>query len=127
MKTEVMKMPELHQLHKEWVNKLNFYRDDIKSLEIRVEEIASKYTSKEVLALVEHFQNQIKIQRNEMDILMHDINSEEKNLLDNINDNPIAWEHRKAAHTTLNERMITFEKLFAEFRRELIGFAVKYM
>jgi hypothetical protein len=62
-----------------------------------------------------------------MDILMHDINAEEKELQENINDNPTAWEHRKAAHTTLNERMITFEKLFAEFRRELIGFAAKYM
>jgi gas vesicle protein len=126
MKTEVMKMPELHQLHKEWVNKLNFYKDDIKLLEKRIEEIASKYTSKEVLDLVEHFQNQIKIQRNEIDILMHDINAEEKKLQDNINDNPTAWDHRKA-HTPLNDRMDTFEKLFAEYRRELIGFAAKYM
>lgn len=127
MKTAEIKMPELHQLHKEWANKLNFYRDDIKSLEKRVEEIASKYTDKEVLSVIEHFQNQIKIQRNEMDVLMHDINAEEKELQENISDNPTAWDHRKAAHTTLNERMITFEKLFAEMRRELIGFAAKYM
>lgn len=127
MKTAEIKMPELHQLHKEWANKLNFYRDDIKSLEKRVEEIASKYTDTEVLSMIEHFQNQIKIQRNEMDILMHDINAEEKELQNNINDNPTAWDHRKAAHTNLNERMITFEKLFAELRRELIGFAAKYM
>jgi chromosome segregation ATPase len=127
MKTAEIKMTELHQLHKEWANKLNFYRDDIKSLEKRVEEIASKYTATEVLSMIEHFQNQIKIQRNEMDILMHDINAEEKELQENISDNPTAWDHRKAAHTTLNERMITFEKLFAEMRRELIGFAAKYM
>lgn len=127
MKTTELKMPELHQLHKEWANKLSFYRDDIKSLEKRVEEIASKYTATVVLAMIEHFQNQIKIQRNEMDILMHDINAEEKELQDNIRDNPTAWDHRKAAHTTINERMITFEKLFAEMRRELIGFAAKYM
>ncbi len=127
MKTAEIKMPELHQLHKEWANKLNFYRDDIKSLEKRIEEIASKYTAKEVLAMIEHFQNQIKIQRNEMDILMHDINAEEKELQDNISDNPTAWDHRKAAHTSINERMIIFEKLFADMRRELIGFAAKYM
>ncbi len=127
MKTAELKMPELHQLHKEWANKLNFYRDDIKSLEKRVEEIASKYNATEVLAMIEHFQNQIKIQRNEMDILMHDINAEEKELQDNISDNPTAWDRRKTAHTTINERMITFEKLFAEMRRELIGFAAKYM
>lgn len=127
MKTAELKMPELHQLHREWANKINFYRDEIKLLEKRIEEIASKYTSKEVLAMVEHFQNQIKIQRNEMDILMHDIKAEEKELQDNITENPTAWEHRKAAHSSINERMETFEKLFAEMRRELIGFAAKYM
>lgn len=127
MKTTELKMPELHQLHKAWANKLSFYRDEIKSLEKRVEEIASKYTATEVLAMIEHFQNQIKIQRNEMDILMHDINAEEKELQENISENPTAWDRRKAAHTTINERMITFEKLFAEMRRELIGFAAKYM
>jgi hypothetical protein len=127
MKIAEIKMPELHQLHREWANKLNFYRDDVKSLEKRVEEIASKNTATEILAMIEHFQNQIKIQRNEMDILMHDIKIEEEELQKNISDNPTAWDHRKAAHTTINERMVTFEKLFAELRRELIGFAAKYM
>ncbi|MFN4233704.1 MAG: hypothetical protein ACK4IK_02735 [Bacteroidia bacterium] len=127
MKTAEIKMPELHQLHREWVNKLNFYKDDLKSLEKRIEEIASKYTSTEVLSMIEHFQNQIKIQRNEIDILMHDIKIEEEELQKNITDNPTAWDHRKAANTNINERIETFEKLFAEMRKELIGFAAKYM
>jgi hypothetical protein len=66
------KIYDQHAENTEWTSKLNFYKDDIKIMTGRLEEVASKNSSKEVLAQVEHFQNQLIIQRNNID-LFHEI------------------------------------------------------
>ena len=56
-----------HADHTEWLSKMKFYTDEISILKNRLGEIASKNSDKEVLAQVEHFQNQLIIQRNNID------------------------------------------------------------
>src|SRR5688572_300254 len=72
MKTE--KIYTQHEENKEWMNNILFYKDELQIMEHRIQEIASKYTSKETLANVEHFQNQLIVQRNNLDTLKHEIN-----------------------------------------------------
>jgi hypothetical protein len=127
MKANEMKMPELHKLYNEWISKLNFYKDELTSLQKRNEEIASKYNTTDVMAQVEHFQNQFIIQHNEMDILTHDIKIEEQELQKNFNDNPTAWDHRKTEHGNIQDRMDAFEKIFNDMHAELKAFAAKYL
>src|SRR6187455_2073598 len=55
---EGTKIDVLHSEHREWLSKLDFYKDDIMILRKRIEEIAMKNTSRDVLAMVEHFQTQ---------------------------------------------------------------------
>ena len=50
---------QLHEEHKTWLNKLLFYKDELSIMQNRISEIAQKNTSKEVLSLVERFQNQL--------------------------------------------------------------------
>ena len=61
MKTE--KIYTQYNENKEWTSNLSFYKDEIKIMENRLVEITSKNTSKEILAQVEHFQNQLIIQK----------------------------------------------------------------
>src|SRR4051812_5933668 len=86
---------DLHAEHKEFTNKLAFYKDEIKIMQSRIEEIASKNTSKEVLAFVDHFQNQLIIQKNNIDELNHRINEHEQYIQKNIAENPNSADHRK--------------------------------
>lgn len=118
----------LHEEHKTWLNVLQFYKDDIEVMKKRLEEIASKNTSKEVLAMVEHFQNQLIIQRNNIDELNHAVKQEENAIEKNINNNPVAVDHRSMEdNPKMRDDINSFEKNFAELRKDFIGFIAKWM
>jgi hypothetical protein len=125
MKQAETKMPAMHQMHIEWINKLNFYKDELSTLLNRVEEVTTRNTDKEILAAIEHFQNQFIIQRNEIDTLMHDVKTNEEEILANFKQNPTAWDHRTAPTTDLTDSITVFEKLFKEMHTELNQFLSK--
>jgi len=119
---------QLHEEHKTWLNKLAFYKDELSIMQNRIAEVAGKNTSKEVLAFVEHFQNQLIVQKEQIDILNHSIREHESQLEAAANANPTAIDHQKFAdHSVQTEQVENFEKLFNELRKELITFLSKWM
>ncbi len=126
MKTE--KIYTQHSENQEWANNVAFYRDEIKIMEGRLDEIASKNSSEEVMKQVEHFQNQFIIQKQHLDELKHNINLSNDSLEKEINKNSTAIEHRKTEdHTLAREEMQAFEKLFAPLKSEFNTFLSKWM
>lgn len=119
---------QLNDEHRIWLNKLDFYKDEIKIMQNRISEIAKKNTSKEVLSFVEHFQNQLIIQKEQTDILSHNIRSHVAYLEEEANANPTAIDHVKFQdHDVQRTNIETFEKIFDDLRKELISFASKWM
>jgi hypothetical protein len=119
---------QLHEEHKTWLNKLLFYKDELKIMDKRIFEVVEKNTSKEVRALADHFNNQLIIQKEQIDILTHDIKSHELYLEAAVLDNPNAINNEKFSdHKNHRESIATFEKLFKELREELIDFLSKWM
>lgn len=119
---------DVHQDHTEWLSKLNFYKDEIKILQNRLEEIASKNNQQEVLSEVEKYQNQFIIQRNNIDEIAHIINLDEQALQDEVNSNPIAVDHRKVGdHSNQRDLVLTFEKNFNDLREDYNKFSAKWM
>lgn len=119
---------ELHAEHREWLNKLAFYADEIKYMTSRLQEVTVKNTSTDVLAQAEHFQNQFIIQKNHIDNLNHEIKVQEQLIVNNINNNPVASDRRKANdHTEERDAINQFEKLFGEMRREFLNWLGKIM
>lgn len=59
--------------HNDWLRALQFYKEELDLLEQRLTEIAGKNTHAQVLENVEHFQNQFLIQKNNVEEIMHDI------------------------------------------------------
>jgi len=119
---------QLHEEHKTWLNKLLFYKDELVIMSKRISEVAEKNTSKEVRSLTDHFNNQLIIQKEQIDILSHDIKSHELYLESAANDNPNAVDHDKFSdHKNHRESIATFEKLFKDLREELIDFLSKWM
>lgn len=117
-----------HQEHTEWLSKLSFYNDEILIMQERIEEIASKNTSKEVTMQIEHFQNQILIQKDNINTLKHDVERDEKKLQAIINENPVAVDHKKIEdHKVEIEGLVSFENNFNNLRKELDQFLSKYM
>jgi hypothetical protein len=119
---------DLHAEHKEWLNKLAFYSDDIKIMTKRLEEVASKNTKEEVMSLVEHFQNMLIIQKENIDILKHEINEHEEYLQRRLSENAVAADKRKINdHPKHREAIEGFETSFNKLRKEFIDFVAKWM
>jgi hypothetical protein len=119
---------QLHEEHKTWLNKLLFYNDELKIMDKRIFEVAEKNTSSEVRSLADHFINQLTIQKEQIDILSHDINSHEMFLEAATHDNANSIDHERFSdHKKHRESIATFEKLFKELREELIDFLSKWM
>jgi hypothetical protein len=117
-----------HEENKEWANKVSFYKDEVKIMEHRLQEIASKNTSKEVLAKVEQLQNRLLINKNTMDILKHKINLSNDEIHASINKNDTAVDHRSIKdHTELRDEVRMWELNFTTLKSELNLFLVKWM
>ena len=114
---------DLHSEHVAWLQQTGFYRDELTIMGRRLSEVASRNNSKEIQVQVEHFQNQLIIQRNQLDYLHHNIKQEENQVEDNIRQNPTAADHRKMDdHVKLRDDVEIFDKIFKELRRELNEF-----
>jgi hypothetical protein len=119
---------DVHQEHAEWISKLNFYKDDIKIFNTRLEEIVSKNNGVEVLEEVERFQNQFIIQRNNIDEIAHIITLDEVELQNEVKANPVAVDHRKVGDQSEHRDLVTtFEKNFTKLRAEYNLFSSKWM
>src|SRR4051812_10425391 len=60
-------------MHNQWLRNMNFYKTEVSILRGILTEIAGKYTGGEVLKDVEHFENQFKVQTNNIDSICHGI------------------------------------------------------
>lgn len=119
---------DLHRTNREWLNLINFYRDEVRVMEKRMSEIASKNTGKEVLANLEHFQNQVIIQKAHLDDMQGDIVQLEDIISDEIKKNQTAADHRRhAIPEKLNQDMEQFRKLFYELRKNFMEYMVNVM
>lgn len=117
-----------HADHTEWLSKLKFYADEITLMKGRLGELASKNNQSDVLAQVEHFQNQLIVQKNNIDELAHTIKVDESSLEKEVNKNPVAVDHREMpSHSKEKEAVDAFEKNFNELRAEFKTFAAKWM
>lgn len=105
--------------HKEWLNALRFFKDELMIFEHRLEEVVRLNTKQEVLAELEHFQNQFIREKEVIDELRHDIKKSENEVEKEHKDNPVAIEHRWFKdHVDLRDRYETFERLYAELKTE---------
>ena len=121
-------LDDLHFDHQLWKSEANFYADELKIYQKRLAEVASKNTSDEVRKQVEHFQNKFIIQKEQMDILNHEVNVHEQWLAKFAKENPVAIDHHLFAdHTAMHEKMQSFSKIYAELKNEFNHFLATWM
>lgn len=127
-KKERVHIDDLHFEHERWRKELEFYKDELPVFQRRLEEIAKRYTNKEVLAELDHFANQFKIQHTAIDELAHDIHEHERGLAKYAEDHPIAIDHVLFEdHGPIRERMETARKIFTDLKQEYNRYLAKWM
>jgi hypothetical protein len=61
MKEELIYNEDLHFEHNRWWSELAFWKDELKSFNNRLSELVTRWTNKEVLAQLEHYQNEFTL------------------------------------------------------------------
>jgi hypothetical protein len=117
---------DLHQLYTGWLKDLAFYKDELGTFVKRLEEVAALNNKKEILAQVEHFQNQFIRQNELIDLMKHDFNEKEKGLVSNVLSNPVAsdrviYQEPKELIDTFE----TFERIYRDLKIEFESFLSK--
>lgn len=119
---------EMHSEHNEWQNKIRFFRDEIKRLDTQLTEMVSKGSPTQILASVEHFQNQFILQNENLDIMRHDFKQHEneiESLQKGQHDNPD--NSITGNHDSHREKLAQFEKIFHDLRNEFNTFKTEAM
>lgn len=125
---ETKKIYTQHEENIDWMNRVLFYYDELKIMQKRLSEIASKNTSKDLLANVEHFQNQMIVQKNNLDELKHAINISNDEISREIKNNTTAVDHRSMKdHSEIRESIASFEKNFTSLKGEFNTLISKWM
>ncbi len=111
---------------KDWDKLLKFYDDEIGVFESRLEEVVTKNTGSGLLGEAEHFQNQFILQKEQFDLLQHDINEQKTKTEASI------LQGNKPGHTPSSEeqhllrnKIHSAEKIFVETKHGFYRFLSK--
>lgn len=105
-----------------WKRELSSSKEEIKSFEKELADLACRKHDREVLAHVEHFQNNFIRHKEVIDELRHDL-PDSRNKVENIyNSRFQSIDHDHDVHAHLNDRMETFRKLYHELKDEFQRF-----
>ena len=127
-KTKRIYLSDLHFEHKLWSSQLAFYQEEIAIYEGRLGELVMKYTDRDILAQLEHLQNQFIRHKEVIDELKHDINAKESNLSQYALTHPIAIDHVYFQdHTGLRDRMESFYTIYSDLKKEFLEFLRSWM
>jgi HAMP domain-containing protein len=114
--------------HQDWLNKIQFYKDDFIVLQNRLDEIVQKNNSKEAMVEVEHFQNLLILYKELFDELKHNVNQHMHKFNSTVDvhaghvETTLIEEHDK-----MNDEVKGVEKVVNEMRQEFNKFLTKWM
>jgi hypothetical protein len=118
----------LEQFHHEnmtWVRSLDFFKQENNFLKNRLSEVVDVTSDKTFLAQAEHFQNQFIIKDEFVDELKHDVNEQEKILMEKyIKTGNGIDEHVIRRQKNIREQMEYLEKDFTNLRNEFNNYLI---
>ncbi|MBS1764448.1 MAG: hypothetical protein JSS90_05735 [Bacteroidetes bacterium] len=114
----------------EWLKALDFYKNELRFWRKHLSHVVISNTNKDILREAEHFQNQVIIQEDQIDIIRHDVKQ-----LENVMDEEFALVNKggKISQNTidmessLRDRMKVFEHLYVDLKHDYYTFLRKYM
>ena len=126
--TDKKRISDLHADHRQWLSDASFYADELKVFQKRLNEVAQKNTGAAVAGQVGHFQNQLIIQKEQLDILNHQVREHEQFLAGFAEAHPVAIDHQLFAnHNSMLDKMHMYKKLYTQLKDEFNHFLSRAM
>jgi hypothetical protein len=128
MKTQVIYNEDLHLEHNQWNMELNFWIDELKTFENRLEELVQKWTEVEVLANLDRFQNQFFIHKTKIMEMKERIEAHELNMARHYEANENVMDRFEFKnHLAFREDIETEREMYHELKKEFYKFLTKLM
>ena len=115
--------------HNRWLRSLEFYKQEINILKNMLTEIAKKNTGESVMKEVEHYENQFKLQTENIDRLSHDIRANISKIEKQAEASTAGYIDSSllSQHNALEEKFETEETIINELRGAFHHFASEWM
>lgn len=114
-----------HFEHRIWMNRLNFFRDELKIYDHQLEELVTK-GNKDMLAELEHFQNSFIRQQEVLKELRHEIKIHEREIAAAYSAGRELSYAKHIGHEAFREKLEIFEKIYAELKANFSQFWRKW-
>jgi hypothetical protein len=117
---------DMHAEHRQWQENLLFYQDELHTFQDRLREVTSKNPPAEVIAWVEHFQNQFGIQQQLIEEMTHSLREHERDMKATLEGGASAEsEARLHDHAEERGKMRVFDRFHQELKKDLTKFLAK--
>lgn len=128
METTVIFNSDLHFEHNLWKGELLFWEDELKSFNNRLSELATRWTNKDVLAQLEHYQNQFVLHGEVIETFQNEINHHETQIAEDSKKRVEALDQILVKkHIETRNRIEIQRNLYNNLKKEFFNFLSKYM
>jgi hypothetical protein len=128
MEKEVLYNANMHFEHQLWKGELDFWKDELLYFNNRLSELVTRWINKDVLAQLEHYQNEIILHGGVIEDLEESIEKHEIRIVgqsktgEDAIDTELAKKHIEFRNKIENQRHI-----YSELKKEFFRFLEKYM
>ncbi|MGB5668313.1 MAG: hypothetical protein WBM53_15865 [Maribacter sp.] len=128
MEKELIFNSNMHFEHVQWRRELFFWEDELKSFKNRLSELVMRYTAKDVLAKLEHYQNEFILHGGVIDDLLEDIEKHETRIAGQTKAGQDVLDTTFVnKHLEFRNRMETQRQMYSDLKKGFYSFLTKYM
>lgn len=119
---------DLHFEHGQWASELAFWEDELKSFNHRLEELVQRWTKREVLKELEHFQNEFDLHAGVIEQLYEAIEAHETRIAAQEKTGRASVDTQLfQSHLKVREKMEGQRQIYADLKKGFFLFLTKYM
>jgi hypothetical protein len=128
MENEIIYNSNLHFEHEIWRRELFFWKDELIIFNNRLSELVTRWTKKEVLKQLEHFQNEFILHGGVIEDLLEEIEIHEARMAgqDLISHDTMDTVMVKK-HMEFRKKMEAQEGIYADLKKDFFRFLTKYL
>ncbi|MCW2118579.1 hypothetical protein [Flavobacterium sp. 7A] len=128
MEKEVLYNPNMHFEHEQWNGELTFWKDELLCFNNKLSELVTRWTDKDVLAQLEHYQNEFVLHGGVIEDLQEIIEKHEERIAGQsaLNEDGLDIQSTKE-HLEFRDKIETQRHIYAELKKEFFRFLEKYM
>ncbi len=128
MKNEVLENSSMHFEHQQWNGELAFWKQELGFFNKRLNELVNRWTDKDVLAQLEHYQNEFILHGNVIEDLQETIEKHETRIAGQSKTNTDALDIQSTKeHVEFRNKIETQRHIYSELKKEFFRFLEKYM